>query len=250
MKPEGVPVWREARLSFRQTHVLLRTPQELPPLKDLEDVLLKTYGALEGMTRDLPGFLTSLHPLPPMGPKPIRAMMQAARDAGVGPMAGVAGLVAAELLRVGLRSGCRDLVVENGGDLDVHREHPGVVTVFPGWEGFDTPLGILLPAGTWGVASSSGRMGPSLSQGVAQLVTVVDVDPVRADVWATAMANRIGQGQSPEQVLGGVKRPPSALMVVDRDQVWYQGPFELRPSTASDWGTSRGTLSVRKNGKG
>ena len=120
-------------------------------------------------------------------------MAAAAARFGVGPMAAVAGAVAAavgdELAR---RFG--DVIIENGGDVFVSSSRP---VTFGFYAGPHSPFSGKLRFGVtgmgerFGVCTSSGTVGHSLSFGKADAVTIVGASAVDADAAATAIANRV-----------------------------------------------------------
>ncbi len=122
-----------------------------------------------------------------------REMAWAASMAGVGPMAAVAGAIAA---RVGQWLGqyTRDVVVENGGDIYLAGESEKIIGIYAGDHSpFTGRLGLkisrdLLPLG---VCTSSGMVGPSFSYGKADAAVIMGANAALADAVATATANRI-----------------------------------------------------------
>ena len=68
-----------------------------------------------------PDFLTALIPLKPdaLAPPIIKDMQQAAAAANVGPMASVAGAIAEYVGRDFLDAGLDEVMVENGGEIDL-----------------------------------------------------------------------------------------------------------------------------------
>lgn len=149
---------------------------------------------IEGYIERHPLFLTSLKPLPPDpgAPPVVRAMIEAARRAGVGPMAGVAGAVS-EYVGSALLAHSAEVIVENGGDIYLKTGAPVTVSIFAGRSPLSMKLGIRIPpeATPCGVCTSSGTVGPSLSFGKADAVSVWAESTVLADAAATALANRI-----------------------------------------------------------
>ena len=140
-----------------------------------------------------PDFLTTLTPLLPAGEEPVAlSMIQATSVCGVGPMAAVAGAIAAY---VGTQLP-GDLVVENGGDLFIRSAAPRIVAVYAGDSPFSEKLGVRVhaPEGC-GVCTSAGRVGPSLSFGDADAVMIVAPNAALADACATAAGNRV-QGEN------------------------------------------------------
>lgn len=149
-----------------------------------------------------PEFKTSLIPLPAISPcpKPIEIMIRRSKAAGVGPMAGVAGMVARYVGEALISDGASHVLVENGGDLFIYRPHfPTTIGLFAGQNPLSLKIGIKIPPspGPIGVATSSGTVGPSLSFGRADAVCALSPDAILADATATAIANRI---QAPEDL--------------------------------------------------
>lgn len=189
-------------------------------------ILATAYLHLDEHARRHPEFIRSLAPLPFRPAAPIiRQMLQAARAAGVGPMAAVAGALA-EAVGDGLQEFCPDVLVENGGDLHIHCARPCQVEVYPGWGEFSAGLLLSIPPGRWGVASSSGRYGHSFSQGKAELVTVVTSSAALADAFATGIANRVVSGCAPAEILKDYHFL-NAVAIIWRGGLWYEGELDL-----------------------
>ena len=144
-----------------------------------------------------PQFLKSLVPLPQVtvAPKIIREMLAAGRAAGVGPMAAVAGAVAQFVGEGLLRLGCREVIVENGGDIFLARSVDCTIGIFAGSSPLSYTVGIRLATNAMpcGVCTSSGTVGHSLSFGEADSVTVVAESAALADSVATRLGNEVGR---------------------------------------------------------
>jgi len=69
------------------------------------------------------------HHLLPGAPRIARLMAAAAKRAGVGPMAAVAGAVA-EMIGRQLMGSVKEVIVENGGDIYFNTSHPIQVGIF------------------------------------------------------------------------------------------------------------------------
>ena len=140
-------------------------------------------------------FLTSLKPLAVerTAPAIVRDMAAAARKANVGPMAAVAGAIAQYVGKDLLKKGCRDIIIENGGDIFLKMRRPVSVGVFAGTSALSGRMRICLPrsARSYGICTSSGTVGHSLSFGSADAVMIVAGNAVLADAVATATANRV-----------------------------------------------------------
>lgn len=144
-------------------------------------------------------FLTTLEPYDPApdGGRVVRRMCDAARAAGVGPMAAVAGAVAQEALDAMVSRGCRHGWVDNGGDIAIIVERPVTVEVFhePGATNAFA-LGLDGTGRALGICSSSGTLGHSISFGNADVVVAIAVDAVLADALATAIGNGVAGPES------------------------------------------------------
>ena len=142
-------------------------------------------------------------------PEVAKRMARAAKIAGVGPMAAVAGAMAQLAVEAGLEAGAEEAIVDNGGDIYLKTTEPVVIALFAGGslcpsgcgrigrlafslQASDTPLSI---------CSSSGKMGHSLSLGLCDLATVVAKDAALADAAATRAANLVRTVEDVEKAL-------------------------------------------------
>ena len=137
-----------------------------------------------------PVFLSSHEPLAcdANAPGIIRHMQKASSTAGVGPMAGVAGAVA-YYASLGVK--CRELIIENGGDIYIKSAENRTVKIHTINKYFSDKIKILVQSGEWGVCTSSGTLGHSFSYGKADAATIIAHDPVLADCVATAACNMV-----------------------------------------------------------
>jgi hypothetical protein len=144
-----------------------------------------------------PEFAGSLLPLAPdaLAPPIIRQMLTAGSSAGVGPMAAVAGVIAEFVAKGLLQNGCLEVVVENGGDIYIHRSRDCTVAIFAGESSLSLRVGVKLARASLplAVCTSSGTVGHSLSFGLADSVTVIARSAALADAAATRLGNEIGR---------------------------------------------------------
>ena len=140
-------------------------------------------------------FLTSLAPIvvERTAPVLVRDMASASRKADVGPMAAVAGAIAQRLGEDLLRKGCRNIIIENGGDIFMKVNRPVSVGIFAAESPFSGRLRLRIDmAGkAFGICSSSGTVGHSLSFGNADAAVIVSSSAALADAVATAVGNRV-----------------------------------------------------------
>lgn len=102
-------------------------------VKFAQEIVLKKRELLEKYIEEDHAFLHSLtpHSLKPGAPQIAIDMAQAARRAGVGPMAAVAGAFA-HYVGSSLARRSRDVIVENGGDIYMRSARPRRIGVFAG----------------------------------------------------------------------------------------------------------------------
>lgn len=162
-------------------------------------VLLEEY-----IARD-PAFLHSLTPRSALPEAPSIAidMAEAARKAGVGPMAAVAGAFAEYIGRALLKRS-RDVIVENGGDIYLRTTRQRHIGIFAGNSPLSNRIALKIqPRHTpLGICTSSGTVGHSLSFGKADAVVILSPSATLADAVATAAGNVV---QCPDDVQKAVE---------------------------------------------
>ena len=222
--------WVTFAAASEETDLYIRAEKDLT--REALEAIRLARSAIEGYIREHPGFRTSLKPLPfdPEAPPIVQDMLLAAQSLSVGPMAAVAGAIA-EGVGTALRAFSRNVVVENGGDVFLATERETTVGIFAGKSPLSMRLGLrIAPDQTpCGLCTSSGQVGPSLSFGQADAVTVWASSTALADAAATALANRVVEPGDIEPTLD-VARSTEGLkgaLVVLRDRIGVWGPVDL-----------------------
>ncbi len=203
--------------------------------KGLRDRIIEQRRDLQDFIVACPEFAASHQPLtlPLSAPPVAQKMAQAAAAAGVGPMAAVAGFFAELAGNYLLRqSGCREVIVENGGDIFLAGSAERVIGIYAGEANpFTGRLGVRLAAELLpcGVCTSSGTIGSSFSYGVADAAMVIASDTALADAAATAAANLV---KGSEDVAAACNYAMSvagvvAAAVICGDQLAAAGQIEL-----------------------
>jgi uncharacterized protein len=159
-----------------------------------KESIFRSRSIIQGFIARDPIFKDTLEPFdePEDADPLIKKMCSAARRAGVGPMAAVAGAIAEEAVRAMVDAGARQAVVDNGGDISMLLTEPMVVGIFAG-ESTVRDLGLrFVPEGRiCSVCSSSGTVGPSISFGIADTAVVLAQDATLADACATRLGNEV-----------------------------------------------------------
>ncbi len=176
------------QVQVKETDLYLKATRDLRE-SAYQSILRHRY-QLEQYIAKHPEFFSSLIPWEEddFAPPVVRRMIWAARCAGVGPMAAVAGAIAEAVGEELLRES-PEVIVENGGDIFLHSPKEMKVGIFAGDSPLSLRIGIKVPGSdrSWGVCTSSGTVGPSLSFGRADAVTVLAPSAALADAAATAV---------------------------------------------------------------
>jgi len=174
----------------KETDLFIRASRDL----SIESVaaINEIRGPLENYIHRHPLFLHSLEPLSVEedAPEIVQRMAQAARLAHVGPMAAVAGAVA-QMVGERLLKSSTEIIVENGGDIYLKVVRKRRIGIYAGASSFSGKLAIEVEPGQTplGVCTSSGKVGPSLSLGIADAAVVSAPSAALADAAATAIGN-------------------------------------------------------------
>ncbi len=150
--------------------------------------------ALETYIQTHPDFRTALTPLPddPLAPPIIRDMIAQSKKAGVGPMASVAGAVS-KFVGQDLTLLTDNLFIENGGDIFLKSKKDVTVSIFAGESTLSYKVNVIVKKEKTplGICTSSATVGPSLSFGRADAVTVISKSATLSDAAASAIGNRV-----------------------------------------------------------
>lgn len=209
---------------------------------EVKNYILDIRSQLELFIRSDPFFLATYEPYACLKdtddvPEVVRLMCDATEQAGVGPMAAVAGTIAYLVARHLLQTGSTWAVVENGGDIAVKINEPYTIGIFAG-ESPIKDIGLRLEPRNdiFGVCTSSGTWGHSVSLGCSDAACVVARDPMLADACATLLGNQV-QARNPAdddmteyfKCLKGIKGAQGALIVVgEKIGMWGKLPRLLR----------------------
>lgn len=220
------------RVTVKETDIYVHTE---PQLQDLtRELVLQYRGYIETYVSQFPEFVRTLTPWHIRGPVPniIRAMAEAGMQAGVGPMAAVAGAVA-ESVGKDLLKQSREVIVENGGDIFLKTDTPMTLAIYAGKSPLSLKVGLRVNAAErpMGVCTSSGTVGHSLSLGKADAVCVVSASCALADAAATAIGNHVKSKSDIQNAIafGQNIAGLAGLAVIVGDKMGMWGDIELVP---------------------
>ncbi len=222
------------RVAVRETDLWVLAARDFSP--EVRELVIQERQQLEAYIAGHPDFLTTLAPWPadPFAPAVVREMIEAAAAAGVGPMAAVAGALAA---RVGhqLALLSPEVIVENGGDIFLAIAQPATVALFAGPSPLSHRVGLTIDPGLspLGVCTSSASVGHSLSFGRADAACVLAASAALADAAATALGNRVQGPDTIASALDWVATLPDILgaVVIVGEKLGAWGRVELVPLT-------------------
>ena len=202
----------------------------------VEQLVTEYRDQLEKYINTDPAFLKSLipHDIMTDAPAIVVGMADAARAAGVGPMAAVAGAIS-EAVGQKLLKHSRDVIVENGGDIYLRTRRIRNIGIFAGKsplshrialevQPHDTPVGI---------CTSSGTVGHSLSFGCADAVVILSPSAPLADAVATATGNLVRSREDLEKAVNfalsiqGIK----GAVVIKDEKLAVMGRIKLVPTS-------------------
>ena len=179
-------------VAVEQTDLFIRSRRNLKS-KALDSVL-KHRGCLETYIGRNPLFLTTLDPYQAESGAPtiVKEMARVSQQAGVGPMAAVAGAIA-EAVGRDLLSFSPEIIVENGGDIFLKIIEKRLVGIYAGQSSFTQKIAIEIMSRETplGIGTSSGTVGHSLSLGNADAVIILSSSAALADAAATAIGNMV-----------------------------------------------------------
>ena len=227
MKPAGLVAFV---VKIKESDLMIYAQFDLSEIA--YSVLDRERRNLEAYIRYQPNFKKSLIPITvaDFAPQICKLMAGTAFRAKVGPMAAVAGAVN-DRLADELFPKSQELIIENGGDLLIHSLKARTIAIYAGENTpFQSHLGLrVFPGKTWGVATSSGQIGPSLSFGKADAVTVVAESSALADAWATSIGNQVKTKKDVEKVLSFCENIHDIIgvVIVFQDILGVRGDIQL-----------------------
>jgi ApbE superfamily uncharacterized protein (UPF0280 family) len=183
------------RLQIRETIATILADDE-PAIEKAREGIIRARQELEHYVAVDPFFVSTLEPYPVRtGIRTVDRMAEAGVRAGVGPMAAVAGAIAGAGLEAMLESGAGFGVIDNGGDIALFSDRELTIGLHAGNSPVSGCQGFAIGADReiLGICTSSATVGPSLSFGSADAVTVFARNPALADAWATAICNEVTQ---------------------------------------------------------
>jgi len=218
------------RVVVKETDLMVYSATKL--IDETKELVLEQRGYVEAFIKSYPDFAGALIPWQPDLPAPgiIANMVKAARNAGVGPMAAIAGAIA-EQVGHGLLKLTDQVIVENGGDVFIKTNSSVTVGIYAGSSPLSLRIGIRLKSRSKpeAVCTSSGTIGHSLSLGKANAVCVVADSCSIADAAATSIGNLIDSPADIENAIEAGRRLKelSGIVIIVGEKIGVWGNLEV-----------------------
>ncbi|OPX97708.1 MAG: hypothetical protein A4E62_01201 [Syntrophorhabdus sp. PtaU1.Bin002] len=215
---------------FKETDLLCCTRTDLKSF--IEDRLFFYRHQLEEYIRKRTAFGDSLVPIDgdPFAPAIVKEMIEGSARVGVGPMATVAGAIA-EFLGRDISSLTGEYIVENGGDICLKTDRERAVLIYAKDSPFSRKIALKLRGRDkpYGVCTSSGTVGHSLSLGRADAVCIVADSALFADGLATCIGNIVKQKDDIPMAIEKGKVFPGVIgiLIVVGDGLGIWGDLEI-----------------------
>ncbi|MDD4127351.1 MAG: UPF0280 family protein [Methanomicrobium sp.] len=172
-----------------------------------KDAMISARQEIERIILKEPLFGSSLEPIEAESDSPaVQRMINAANSAGTGPMAAVAGTIAWSGVEAMKKNGAKYAVIDNGGDIAFITDRILKIGLYAGNSAFSKRMAFVFPAmkEIYGVCTSSATVGPSISFGIADSVTVFSSDVSLADAWATSACNILNPDNN-DDLIGNIQ---------------------------------------------
>jgi ApbE superfamily uncharacterized protein (UPF0280 family) len=235
---------------YRETIATILADTESHITAAIEGMLEARRGIENAIVRD-PFFAITYTPYSvPFADTAVRRMCEAAVRAEVGPMAAVAGTIAWAGVEAMQRKGATFGIIDNGGDIALLSDRAIRVGIHAGEASVSDRLAFVVPPQEkiLGICTSSATVGPSVSLGTADAVTVFAQDVSLADAWATSICNQASPLSEQEALPRLDPALQGVLVVMGREVRKYGNLPPLVPANVSQDLITRGKAVHRYTG--
>ena len=216
-------------VTVEETDLLVGTDENIAKivLKAVRKYRHDIYAAIEKNHE----FFTSLIPIEAPDAQGIeKIMIDAAKLAGVGPFAAVAGAID-DMVATELKKYSSQVFLENGGDIYIDANKDRKIGIYAGDSPLSNRFAIEIPAEMFplGICTSSATVGHSFSMGKADAACIISKTAAVADAFATATCNRIKKEEDIESALDWAKSHEEVLgaVAIMNDKIGAVGNIKL-----------------------
>lgn len=212
-----------------ETNLLIMAKENLK--KEIKNEVVKQREILKNYIKEHPDFLYSFEPIiVETEEEIIKLMSESSLLTKTGPMASVAGAIA-EIIGKKFLKYSDEIIIENGGDIFAKLNNDFRVAIFAGRSPFSMKIGIKLKKREipYGIATSSGTVGHSISFGNADAVTVISPSATLSDGCATYFGNMIKNKIEKELIISELKNFPfiEGIVIIKDKEIFIWGDLEI-----------------------
>jgi len=211
-------------INYKFTDILILSDKKLDEPKILKEIK-KIYEKIEYYSIKRPLFLSSLFPISPDNSY-FKEIFIYSNKTKIGPLAGIAGFFAKKISEFIIKEySPKNLIIENGGDIFLKKEEESKILIYAGNSPLSMKIGIKLPKGEYGIATSSKTVGHSISFGNADAITVITKDPLISDFYATYFGNMIKTDEDYKKVFKISKKLKEikGLVIIFKNKIGIYG---------------------------
>lgn len=195
------------KIDIGETHIRLTTDRDS---HDLKNYIYSIRSQLKSYILNNQDFLISMEPVfddDEEIPAIVKKMYESSNFADVGPMACVAGTISELCLNYLMGLDSKYSIVENGGDIALLNDKKVLCGIYSNNDilGNRIAFEINPRKRPLGICTSSGKIGHSISFGLADSVSVISKSPSLADGLATRIANEVNGKTSEDKISNAVE---------------------------------------------
>jgi len=216
-------------VKVEETDLLIIAKKDLR--NKIRQEVIRQREILKNYIKENPDFLFSFSPVYVESEKEIiKKMSESSFLTKTGPMASVAGAIA-EIIGKKFLSESDEIIIENGGDIFAKMNRDFIIGIYAGKSPLSMKVGIKLKKREipYGIATSSGTVGHSISFGKADAVTVISSSATLSDGAATYFGNLIKDEIDKQLIISELKDFVfiEGIVIIKGKEIFLWGNLEI-----------------------
>ena len=216
-------------VKVEETDLLILAKKDLR--NKIRQEVIRQREILKNYIKENPDFLFSFSPVYVESEEEIiKKMSESSFLTKTGPMASVAGAIA-EIIGKKFLSESDEIIIENGGDIFAKMNRDFIIGIYAGKSPLSMKVGIKLKKREipYGIATSSGTVGHSISFGKADAVTVISSSATLSDGAATYFGNLIKDEIDKQLIISELKDFVfiEGIVIIKGKEIFLWGNLEI-----------------------
>ncbi|MCM8806410.1 MAG: UPF0280 family protein [Candidatus Omnitrophica bacterium] len=216
-------------IKVEETDILVISKKNLK--EEIKKEIIEQREILKNYIKENPEFLYSFSPIIVCnGEEIIKLMSESSILTKTGPMASVAGAIA-EIIGKKFMKISDEIIIENGGDIFAKMNREFITGIYAGSSPFSMKIGLKLKKREkpYGIATSSGKIGHSISFGDADAVVVVSPSAAFSDGSATYFGNLVKGRIDKDLITSELKNFPfiEGIVIIRGKEIFLWGDIEI-----------------------